>query len=146
MLNRIRNILFPEAKMDTIPKLFWKRLEKMSLDEEWILKYSFWHHVTPRMTHERYKKSRNSIWKIGSFLVTWGQKVICDNIKIRKVRSSSMEYFTEWFWYPSYSFLGWKMFVCHGLNTRNKFKLLPSHYCYSVVIYHLKRNSLKKRG
>ena len=27
--------------MDTIPKLFWKRLEKMSLDEEWIFKIFF---------------------------------------------------------------------------------------------------------
>ena len=28
--------------MDTIPKLFWKRLEKMSLEEEWISE--LWHH------------------------------------------------------------------------------------------------------
>ena len=31
--------LFPTTKMDTIPKLFWKRLEKMSLDEEWISRF-----------------------------------------------------------------------------------------------------------
>ena len=108
----------------------WKKWVSM---RNGFLKYSFWLHGI----------SSPLGWPtsdIGSF------GVICDNIKIRKVRSSSMEYFTEWFWYPSYSFLGWKMFVCHGLNTRNKFKLLPSHYCYSVVIYHLKRNSLKKRG
>lgn len=44
--------------MDTIPKLFWKRLEKMSLDEEWIFKIFFLtsrDHESPRMTHERYR-------------------------------------------------------------------------------------------